>query len=177
MAMMQMDAGVPVAPLGRPVGVHYLVPISWNGREYQTVLDTRGADTWLIAPDYMCLDDRNFESPHEVCNFGALYDQEIELDSTYTFMTSYSGGGGLVPGTVTGGVSKGPLGVVEMSIAGITVPQQLVGLVKESRWDGDGIASGLCIPHQSSSLSLKAKTSQLVWYVEYNATPLSGVLR
>jgi hypothetical protein len=105
---------------------------------YTFVIDTGSADTWVASSNFKC------ENPYtrslvslDRCGFGPLYDigggsfQPVN----YPFAVNYSGGEFL----------RGDMGTERFSFEGgksINL-NQMIGVVDEGYWMGDGISSGL----------------------------------
>ena len=128
-----LNGDVPIASLDGSDKVSYSVPITWNELEYQAILDTGSADTWLIAADFDCVDFNGISVPQEVCAFGPGYNGPFLNNTKLGFYTSYAGGEEVL----------GDIGTVAMSVAGLVVPEQNVALAKAAIWSGTNDASGL----------------------------------
>jgi hypothetical protein len=133
MVMRAASDDVPNAPLDNTDGVEYLVPLKWGTEEFQGILDTGSSDTWLISSAFTCTDANGQEQDAKQCGFGPGYSGKISKISGKEFNISY-GDGEFV---------TGDMGTVEMTVGGITVPEQEVALGTSAFWQGGGVASGL----------------------------------
>jgi hypothetical protein len=114
----------------------YLVPIRFGEQSFLSVLDTGSSDTWLVGADYECIDlfDRRSVADSE-CRFGPLYNSSrtFKRIPNQHFNISYADGEFL----------NGIMGREDVTLAGMTVPQQIVGVVDYAAWMGDLQSSGL----------------------------------
>ncbi|KIW04644.1 uncharacterized protein PV09_04389 [Verruconis gallopava] len=131
--MRSINADVPSASLNNADGVEYLVSMKWADQEFQAILDTGSSDTWLISADFTCTDAQGQTQSASQCGFGPGYSGQISTISGEQFNISY-GDGEFV---------TGEMGTVDVSIGGLTVPNQEVALGTSAYWQGGGVASGL----------------------------------
>ncbi|KAJ9143359.1 Aspartic-type endopeptidase-like protein [Pleurostoma richardsiae] len=99
------------------------------------LLDTASSDTWAVDSGFECIDYGGDVLPPDFCAFGPAW------------------GGGFQYGTVPhehfyiqygdGEVVYGPLGYVDVTVAGITVRNQTVALANQTYWYGDNVTSGV----------------------------------
>ncbi len=134
--VMRAASDVPNAPLDNSDGVEYLVPLKWGNDEFNGILDTGSSDTWLISSTFTCTDANGQEQDASQCGFGPGYSGEFSTIPGSVFNISY-GDGEFVTGN---------MGTVEMTVGGITVPEQEVALGTSAYWQGGGVASGLGMP-------------------------------
>jgi hypothetical protein len=133
---LQRDA-VHIAPITTAANDNvYLVPISFGEQSFLSVLDTGSSDTWLVGADYECIDffNRRLVADAE-CKFGPLYkaSKTFKRIPNQHFNISYADGEFL----------NGIMGREDVTLAGMTVPQQIVGVVDYAAWMGDFQSSGL----------------------------------
>lgn len=110
-------------------GLQYGVEVAFNKQKLMLALDTGSADTWAVGSKSNCT---NW--------FGSCY-----------FGPAYTGGfsGGLIEEEHLfieygdGEVIQGPLGYMDVSVAGIHVKNQTVSLANTTLWYGNNITSGI----------------------------------
>lgn len=108
----QSAAGTaPVTSLG---GIEYLADITFGTQAVKVVLDTGSSDTWLIQQGFKCTDANGNSQPVATCNFGPAYSGTITQKPNENFQIAY-GDGEFVTGII---------GTQDVTIAGITVPDQ-----------------------------------------------------
>ena len=117
-------------------GVDFLAGISFGTQTFFVVVDTGSSDTWLVSSGFTCVNQTTNATLTEAdCLFGPYYN----IDTSFTqipnenFNLSYADGEYL----------NGIVGYDSVTLAGITVPKQEVGVVTLAAWDGDGVSSGL----------------------------------
>jgi hypothetical protein len=127
-----INGAVPVAPLDGDANQH-TVPTTWNGEEFEVVLETASTDTWLISPDFTCVSAETLEPTEQMaCEFRKAYSR-LFGNNTLGFLLRY----------VDANAVRGDIGVINtMGVAGINVNKQIVGLAKRAQWLGNGVASG-----------------------------------
>ena len=119
------------------LGEEFLTTVQWAGKPYTVILDTGSSDTWLVQQGFQCVDILTSRKiPEPACDFG---------NSTYARSSNFStidnrnfnityGDGEFVTGDV---------GYESVTLAGINVPRQEVGVVDYAGWFGDSLSSGL----------------------------------
>lgn len=117
-------------------GSVYIAPMKAGGQSFEAVIDTGSSDTWLIEGNFTCLDPTtSTDVPQAQCSFGPSYalssTAHVILDRNFNI--SYADGEFL----------NGAMLYENITLAGITVPQQEMGLVDYAAWYGDGSSSGL----------------------------------
>lgn len=132
-------------------GAEYITDIIFGAQNVSLVVDTGSSDTWLIQDGFKCVNSHQVVQPATSCAFGPTYkgsfsDKKIP---DVNFNISY-GDGEFV---------TGDFGAEDITIAGITVPQQTVSYLDRmpfphtntteaalgtfAYWNGDNISSGL----------------------------------
>ena len=114
----------------------FLAPITVGGQSFKAIIDTGSSDTWLIRSGFQCFDpSTNALSPESDCDFGPSYTPSSTFKQipNENFNVSY-GDGSFVTGIV---------GLDDVTLAGITVKDQEVGVVDSAGFSADGIQSGL----------------------------------
>ncbi|KAF2275495.1 acid protease, partial [Westerdykella ornata] len=131
----------PIAPVQDGLqtigGRVYMTNITLTGRPYTVVIDTGSSDTWVASSAFTCLSQfARTLLPQSAYRFGSLYNltESPHWDPIegYTFQVAYTDGEFL----------NGELGMEELQIGGLTVTQ-VIGVVEQGWWVGDGISSGL----------------------------------
>ena len=105
-------------------------------QSFQAVVDTGSSDTWVIQNGYQCSDPSSGDILSTAsCDFGPTYQKSSTFSQipNENFHQSYDDGESL----------SGTLGTENVTIAGITVPQQEIAVVNSAAYNGDGVSSGL----------------------------------
>ncbi|MCJ1401797.1 hypothetical protein MMC11_005014 [Xylographa trunciseda] len=118
-------------------GQVFLTNVTFGTQTFEAVIDTGSSDTWLVEKGFQCFNVTNGDSvPEAECAFGS---DGYSPSSTFSqipnenFNISYADGEMLI----------GIVGTEQVTLAGITVDNQEVGVVQLAGWFGDGISSGL----------------------------------
>ena len=118
------------------IGEVFLTEIEFGTESFEVVIDTGSSDTWLVEIDFTCVDPATSETrTEEECDFGGTYTRSATFEQIpdENFDISYADGEMLV----------GVVGYESVTLAGIEVPHQEVGVVDLAGWFGDG-RSGHC---------------------------------
>ncbi|KAL8682595.1 MAG: hypothetical protein Q9186_001368 [Xanthomendoza sp. 1 TL-2023] len=119
----------------------YLANITFGTQTIQAVVDTGSSDTWAVQTGFQCTQGRQSPTSSEIivpeasCGFGTL----VTTSPTFrqipnqSFKVEYGDGEQLT----------GILGTEDVTLAGITVKSQEVGIVNHAFWNGDNSSSGL----------------------------------
>ena len=117
-------------------GAVLLTNISFGSQTFQAVIDTGSGDTWLAESGFQCVNRTN-SSPIEqkYCEFGNTYTRSSNFEpiSDQHFNVTYA----------DGEVLNGVLGYEAVTLAGIQITRQEVGVVNYASWNGDGTSSGI----------------------------------
>ena len=99
--------------------------MSFGNQTFDMLVDTGSSDLWLANTSFRCFEGNNSEVSQANCRIGPLYDYKNDVFFTKipneNFLASY-GGDGVVSGIV---------GNVEVTLAGITVKNQEIGVVNK----------------------------------------------
>ncbi|KZP11138.1 acid protease [Athelia psychrophila] len=115
----------------------YLTDITVGGQKFKVIVDTGSSDTWLAEKGFKCYNLTSYPESQSTCAFGPLYDPKSS--KTYTlapnknFNISY-GDGEFLTGTAA---------FETVTVGGLTVTKQEIGVVNSAAWGGDTINSGL----------------------------------
>ncbi|KAF7955054.1 uncharacterized protein EAE97_000313 [Botrytis byssoidea] len=123
----------PANPLQK--GHDWYTILEVEGQTYPVVIDTGSSDTWIVKPNFTCLDyDTGAPTPQSACLFGPGYapSSGFKYIPNQHFNTTYASGENL----------KGKFGVVDVTLGGISVNTQ-IATVDTAAWLGDGTTSGL----------------------------------
>ncbi|SPO00707.1 uncharacterized protein DNG_03455 [Cephalotrichum gorgonifer] len=116
--------------------VAYAVDVEVQWGSYLLILDTGSSDTWVVTSPFTCYDRVTFDPvPVEECNFGPSFSGERpqQAASDMAFALMYGGNRYIT----------GRMGSVDLSVAGITLEDQLIGFAEAGAWRGDNETSGL----------------------------------
>ncbi|KAF7971953.1 hypothetical protein HWV62_19417 [Athelia sp. TMB] len=115
----------------------YLTDISIGGQDFKVLVDTGSSNTWLAEKDFKCTNLTGYLEPQSTCAFGPLYDPKSSTtytpDPNQNFKISY-GDGAHLTGTVA---------FETITVGGMTVKRQEMGVVNNAAWEGDTVSSGL----------------------------------
>ena len=112
----------------------HVIEVHFNNIPRYLLLDTGSADTWMISPDFQCLNSSYAAVPQSDCAFGDPYTgPEIHQTRNETYYQVYG----------TGEVLFGTFGQAEVTIADLTVQNQKVVLVNRGYGLGDHVRSGV----------------------------------
>jgi hypothetical protein len=116
-------------------GFMFDVEVMFGNQTFQLLLDTGSSDVWVVATGYLCINATdNTELPESACNYGKTY------STSSTFVNISSETFGIEYGA---GIAVGILGSEDVTLGGVTVKQQTVGIVQSATIPGSGIDSGI----------------------------------
>jgi hypothetical protein len=116
-------------------GVIFEVEVEVNNRTFYLVPDTGSSDLWIPTADFQCVDPSSGDEVSQAeCNFGATYQvpNTTEYVANQTFGVQY--------GT---GIALGRVAYADVTLNGIKMEHQKIGLVDRTNDLGDGLGSGI----------------------------------
>ncbi|KAL4886077.1 aspartic peptidase domain-containing protein [Aspergillus karnatakaensis] len=118
-------------------GTVFDVETTIGGQTFQLMVDSGSSDTYVMKSDFQCFDrESGLQQPREDC----LYD----VNRAYNISDTYE----QIPGQIFGiqygdGIASGVMAFEEVTVAGIKIQRQRVGIADKSTPMGDGVNSGL----------------------------------
>ncbi|KAH8682790.1 aspartic peptidase domain-containing protein, partial [Tricladium varicosporioides] len=120
-----------LAPLtATEYGMTVEIQATVGNQNFTLDIDTGSSDLWLLGPNSTCIGASN-------CNYGPL---TFNPNTSSTFRHVQNETFGVFYGA---GFATGILGHEEVTVAGITVPNQKIGVVSELSIPGDGRKNGI----------------------------------
>ncbi len=117
-------------------GLAYLTNITVGGQDFSVIIDTGSSDTWLAETGFQCVNyTTNAPEDEADCGFASTFTPDagfVQIQNE-NFNISYADLEYL----------NGIVGTDTVTIAGIEVSNQEIGLATLAGWAGDGISSGL----------------------------------
>lgn len=116
-------------------GLVFATKVNVGGKEYELVVDTGSADTWLPKKNFQCSQVQTGDFlPRDRCGLADTYTQSSTFRpvNNQNFHIEYNDGEELT----------GTFGIETVEVAGITVKNQQIGLVDNAAWIGDTATSG-----------------------------------
>jgi hypothetical protein len=116
-------------------GVTFEAEVQINNQTFYLIPDTGSSDLWIPVADFQCVDPvSGSEVPQKGCRFGTTYlvPNSTEYVANQTFGVQY--------GT---GIALGKVAYADVTLNGITIEHQKIGLVDRTNDIGDGIGSGV----------------------------------
>ncbi|KAF4968662.1 hypothetical protein FSARC_3948 [Fusarium sarcochroum] len=111
------------------------VEVQFGNQSFMLLVDTGSSDTWVVETGFKCIDSSdNSIQPQSNCNYASTY------DITSTFRPQHNQTFGVKYGT---GIATGMVGFEDLTMGGITVTNQTVGIANSTDDIGDGVRSGL----------------------------------
>jgi hypothetical protein len=112
------------------------VEIDFGGQSFLVEIDLGSSDTWVLGNGYECINPSdNFAVPQSACGYA---------NSTYTISPTFSKIANETLGVFYGaGIVAGQVGYETVTLAGVTIPKQEVGVASSLTLPGDGFSSGL----------------------------------
>jgi hypothetical protein len=123
--------------------------VTFGNQTFSLLVDTGSSDIWVLAPNWVCINDtRNATLPQEACAYGS---------PTYTPSTTFHEISDMYFGEQLGaGRVSGLFGLEDVTLGGVTVTSQHIGVVNTSSNFGDGVYTGIVgfgYPSMTSSRS------------------------
>lgn len=153
-------------------GTTFNAEVTFGNQTFKLLVDTGSSDTYVMKDDFVCIDDEhgNKTVPQAECGF----------TETYTHSRTYS----LIPDQTFGvkygdGIACGNLAHEDVTLAGVTVPSQVIGVANHTTAMGDGINSGvlgLAYPSLTSAHSQNHTNNQTYWYGRKPYSPLFNTM-
>ncbi|KAL1879082.1 hypothetical protein VTK73DRAFT_7408 [Phialemonium thermophilum] len=130
-------AGIDTA-LAAHLQVEYLVNVTVANHNYSLIIDTGSSDTWFVKSGFQCLNGYRQRVPLIQCRFGPEFQGDFPGGQIkeQRFQVAYGDG-------VTGPYLNGDYGYANITVAGVTIPNQQIALATLGYWNGDGISSGI----------------------------------
>ncbi|KAI4237823.1 MAG: hypothetical protein L6R40_005848 [Gallowayella cf. fulva] len=118
--------------------ITYMTNITFGTQTIQAVVDTGSSDTWAVQTGFKCVQGRRASEitvPEAQCGFGTTVTTSptFRQIANQSLSLSYNDGEEL----------SGVVGTEDVTLGGITVKGQEVGLVNHAYWFGDNSSSGL----------------------------------
>jgi hypothetical protein len=113
------------------------IEVKFGNQSFLLQLDTGSSDTWVVQTGYECFNatDMTQQLPQQACTYATTtYDisNTFEQIQNQTFGVQYGVG-----------IATGIVGYEEVTLGGITIQRQEVGIVNKATNPGDGMNSGL----------------------------------
>ncbi|KAK3633523.1 hypothetical protein LTR56_015776 [Elasticomyces elasticus] len=121
-----------------PSGANWYTEVDLNGQKFEFMIDTGSADTWILKDGFVCTNGTATQ-PQSYCGSAPYFKGTFSGGQikTENFNASYSSGEFL----------SGTVGYEKVTIAGITVAKQLIGLVDHAYWPAGAVGLlGLAYP-------------------------------
>jgi len=116
----------------------YLTNVTFGNQEFELIVDTGSSDTWAPTVGFSCFDLNDDPVPQSTCAFGTPgFDTAASPDFVAFPDTNFNieyGDGEFLTGTV---------GFDTVTVAGMSVVGQEIGIATECAWEGDGVNTGL----------------------------------
>ncbi|KAM0544703.1 hypothetical protein ACHAPJ_011690 [Fusarium lateritium] len=111
------------------------VEVQFGNQSFMLLVDTGSSDTWVVGTGFQCIDSSdNSIQPQSKCDYASTY------DTTSTFRPEHNQTFGVKYGT---GIATGMVGYEDLTMGGIKVTNQTVGIANSTDDIGDGVRSGL----------------------------------
>ncbi|KAJ7770307.1 acid protease, partial [Mycena maculata] len=124
--------------VGADYDFEYLTNGTFGDQTFSLIVDTGSSDTWLAEKGFACFNLTGHPEPASTCAFGTQgFDTQLSKSfQSYpdtTFSIAYGDGEYL----------SGVAGFETVTVSGLTVTHQEIGIVSHAAWIGDGINTGL----------------------------------
>ncbi|KAJ7107936.1 aspartic peptidase domain-containing protein [Mycena epipterygia] len=116
----------------------YVVNITVGGKTFNAILDTGSSDTWVVHEGFSCFDLNGTAVPVATCDFGPAQFNPADSPTftpfvNATFFVRYGSGESL----------RGPAGFDTVTVGGLSVFQQEIGVPTLNAFLGDGVSEGV----------------------------------
>ncbi|KAL2891914.1 putative aspartic-type endopeptidase [Ceratocystis lukuohia] len=117
------------------MSAQYSISVTWDGNDMSLLFDTGSSDTWAVRSDFTCRTSLDVVAEQAACLWGPslVNDFSHGQDPLLHFQTRYGSGEKV----------SGPLGRSDITIAGMTVTKQCVGLANDTYWNGNNATNGI----------------------------------
>jgi len=127
-----------VAVDGSDFDDEYLTNVTVGGQHFSLIIDTGSSDTWVAQKGFNCFDIDGNPQPEATCAFGTpgfntAASKTFQLFPKVSFNITYGDGEFL----------SGPVGFETVTIGGMSVVHQEIGVPTLTAWEGDGVNTGL----------------------------------
>ncbi|KAF5668369.1 peptidase catalytic [Fusarium heterosporum] len=125
----------PAPLIATEYGTIYDVEVQFGNQSFMLLVDTGSSDTCVLQTGCQCINSSdNLALPRATCNYASTYDlpSTLQTERNKTFGVKY--------GT---GIATGLVAYENLTMGGITVAKQTVGIVNSTNDIGDGLQSGL----------------------------------
>ncbi|KAK4948989.1 hypothetical protein LTR10_012362 [Elasticomyces elasticus] len=137
----------------KPSGANWYTEVNLNGQKFEFMIDTGSADTWYmpLASWVLSANLRRILKDGFVCTNGTATQPQSYCGSAPYFKGTFSGGQikteNFNASYSSGEFLSGTVGYEKVTIAGITVAKQLIGLVDYAYWPAGAVGLlGLAYP-------------------------------
>ncbi|KAJ7865336.1 acid protease [Mycena olivaceomarginata] len=130
--------GSTVAVDGSDFDDEYLTNVTIGGQHFSLIIDTGSSDTWVAQKGFNCFDLDGNPVSADTCAFGT---PGLDTAASKTFQPFPNVSFNITYGD--GEFLSGPVGFDTVSIGGLSVSHQEIGVPTLTAWEGDGINTGL----------------------------------
>jgi len=116
----------------------YLTNVTVGGQHFSLIIDTGSSDTWVAQKGFNCFDLDENPVPESTCAFGTA---GFDTKASKTFQPFPNVSFNITYGD--GEFLSGPVGFDTVTIGGLSVSHQEIGVPTLTAWEGDGINTGL----------------------------------
>lgn len=158
--------------LSTQYGTTLNVDVTFANQTFKLLVDTGSSDTYVVRNDFVCIDQTtNLEIAQADCQHASeAYNQSstYHLIPNKTFGVQYGNG-----------IASGVMAYEDVTLAGITVPGQAVGIADHSTPMGDGINTGvlgLAYPSLTSAHPGNYTDNTTFWFDRECYSPLLNTM-
>lgn len=148
-------------------GVSFAVDVELSGQSYQLTFDTGSSDLWVAQAGFLCVNAHGNVVAESRCHFGKLFTGTFDEGKVPNQHINIQYG--------SGEVVAGVLGYEDVTVAGVTVDHQEIGLIREAFWDGDDVTSGI-LGFAYSTITDAYKGNNLAGYNPANLVPYTNFI-